>query len=196
MEWTNEIPTKEGYYWLDDKEEQKIYIVNVRYDAYMDILIVRNTIADSFIDTGIQAYKENKHMFKWYGSLEIPVVDEIDVVDEEDEDDSLDFYIKKYYKILGNFTDSYLKNIGFLFEDSGELCRVYAFFIKLMKEGEANTLIKAAQTTNNTFLAHCINHIYEDYLESEDNKNFDFNNAVYIFIDNMSEHAEKISSIE
>lgn len=65
-EWTIELPTIEGFYWVKDDSREMAYIVGVEYDEYLKRLVS--------YDVGWDCKDELESLkgLKWYGPLIFP----------------------------------------------------------------------------------------------------------------------------
>ena len=66
IEWTTELPIKEGFYWVKDDIQKYAFIVGVEYDDYLKKLVS--------YDVGWDCRDELELMkgLKWYGPLTLP----------------------------------------------------------------------------------------------------------------------------
>lgn len=66
IEWTTELPTKEGYYWVKNDDTEVAFIVGVEYDEYLKKLVS--------YDVGWDCKDELESLkgFKLYGPLILP----------------------------------------------------------------------------------------------------------------------------
>lgn len=66
IEWTTELPTKEGYYWVKNDDTEVAFIVGVEYDEYLKKLVSYDVGWDCMDKL------ESLKGFKLYGPLTLP----------------------------------------------------------------------------------------------------------------------------
>ena len=110
----SDFPTVDGYYWFNGEYEEESYDSmeppenRWYYKKYFGIAYVNNTkggsysinIAESYID-----YEYTQFIGKWFGPIEVPMIDSTEVPKNEHEEKTKELVARELYQIRGEFLE-------------------------------------------------------------------------------------------